>query len=335
MKMLRKLLLPFSLIYGFIVWLRNKLYDWGIKKSAEFTIPVICVGNLSVGGTGKSPMIEHLIQLMQNQHNLATLSRGYKRESKGFYVLNGKESAAYVGDEPLQFKSKFPSITVAVDEQRKRGIENLLALKNAPDLVLLDDAFQHRKVTPSHSILLTSYNSLYCNDYILPAGNLREPRTGAKRANIIVVTKCPTSLSNQEMEKIKKKLQQLEYQQVFFSSIKYADEVINHKNEKLNLQHLKDFSLVTGIANPIPLLQHLEELHLKFNHLNFPDHYNFKEKDLLKIKQSSLVITTEKDFMRLKNEIDSSLLYYLPIEIEILKDNQDFENTIKSWLQNY
>ncbi|SHI94278.1 lipid-A-disaccharide kinase [Mesonia phycicola] len=335
MKMLRKLLLPFSLIYGFIVWLRNKLYDWEIKKSAKFTIPVICVGNLSVGGTGKSPMIEHLIKLLKDKHNLATLSRGYKRESKGFYILSGNETAAYVGDEPLQFKSKFSSITVAVDEQRKRGIENLLALKNTPDVVLLDDAFQHRKVTPSHSILLTSYNNLYCNDYILPAGNLREPKSGAKRANIIVVTKCPKDLSDLEMNKIKKKLKPLKQQKVFFSSIKYANEVINHKNERLNIDNSKDFSLVTGIANPTPLLQHLEKLNLKFNHLNFPDHYNFKEKDLQKIKQSNLVITTEKDFMRLKNEIDASQLYYLPIEIEILKDNLDFENTIKSWLQNY
>ena len=328
MAVLRKLLFPFSLLYGFIVLLRNKLYDWEIKKSTGFDVPVICVGNLSVGGTGKSPMMEYLIRLLKEKKTVATLSRGYKRESKGFYLLTGNEKAAYVGDEPLQFKTKFPGIQVAVDEKRVRGIEQLLQLKQKPEVILLDDAFQHRKVKPNFSILLTTYNDLFINDFILPAGNLREPKNGAKRANVIVVTKCALDTSEEDMKTLSKKLKVSTHQQVFFTSIRYPKQVYNLQQNTLPTATLKDFTLVTGIANPQPLLKHLDTLQLNYKHLNFPDHYNFKEKDISALKKEKLIITTEKDFMRLKSSLKPEQLYYLPMEVIFLKDTQKFEEVI-------
>jgi len=330
MKMLRKLLLPFSILYGLIVWLRNKLYDWEIKKSVKFNVPVICVGNLSVGGTGKSPMIEFLIRLLKDEKKLATLSRGYKRESKGFYLLKENEKAAYVGDEPLQFKTKFPMIQVAVDEQRVRGVSNLLQLKNAPQVILLDDAFQHRKITPSFSILLTPFHDLFINDFILPAGNLREPRSGAERAEVIVVTKCPKNTSLEQMEKIAERLKKNVALPVYFSGITYGNLIFNSENTKKSLKELKSFTLVTGIANPKPLLEYLKNEGLVFEHIAFPDHYNFKDQDIEKLKKNDLILTTEKDFMRLKNRIPAKKLFYLPIEIKILHNAVTFKKLIKS-----
>ncbi len=328
MAVLRKLLFPFSLLYGLIVLLRNKLYDWGIKKSTSFEIPIMCVGNLSVGGTGKSPMIEYLIKLLKERKRVATLSRGYKRESKGFYLLTGNEKASYVGDEPLQFKTKFYSIQVAVDEKRVRGIEELLQLKQKPEVVLLDDAFQHRKVKPGFSILLTTYKDLFIHDYVLPAGNLREPKNGARRANVIVVTKCPLDTSEKEMKILEEKLKLKCDLPVFFTSIKYSNQVYNLQQKALATEALKDFILVTGIANPQPLLKHLNELQLNYKHFNFPDHYNFKEKEITALKKEKLIITTEKDFMRLKNRLKQEQLYYLPIEVHFLKDSEKFEEII-------
>ena len=332
MKILRKLLFPFSILYGIIVSLRNKLYDWRWKKSVSFSIPVICIGNLSVGGTGKSPMIEYLLRLLKDEKKLATLSRGYKRESEGFYLLNGTETGSYVGDEPLQFKTKFPEVKVAVDEQRVRGIQNLLKLEEEPEVVLLDDAFQHRKVQPSHSILLTTHDNLYAKDLILPAGNLREPRSGAKRADLIVVTKCKPTISAEEMLKIKQQLKPLPSQKVFFSAIKYSAVAYNIQQNLKPLQHFKNFTLVTGIAKPQPFVKHLKQLGLEFKHLDFPDHYNFKRDDLQKINKAELILTTEKDFMRLKSQINSEKLYYLPIEVEILNEPDKFNEIVKSWV---
>lgn len=329
MAVLRKLLFPFSLLYGFLVLLRNKLYDWNIKKSVGFPIPVICVGNLSVGGTGKSPMIEYLIRLLINEKKkIATLSRGYKRESKGFYLLQGNEKGSYVGDEPLQFKSKFPEIQVAVDEQRVRGIGKLLQFDPKLEVILLDDAFQHRKVKPRFSVLLTTYKDLFIHDFILPAGNLREPKIGAKRANTIVVTKCPEDLSEEKMNDLSQQLRQQPHQEIFFCGINYSLHVYNNKHQELTLEKLKKFTLVTGIANPAPLLEYLNQLQLTYKHLNYPDHYNFKPKDIAELKKDGLIVTTEKDFMRLKNEISAEKLYFLPIKIKFLRDQGKFNDLL-------
>ena len=207
MNLLRKILFPFSILYGFITSIRNFLFDIGVLKSYSFDLPIIAVGNLSVGGTGKTPQIEYLIRLLSDKYKVATLSRGYKRQSEGFILANEISDAKQLGDEPFQFYQKFKNIQVAVDANRKNGIEQLLSNSDAPEIILLDDAFQHRKVKAGFYIMLTSYGDLYANDFMLPTGNLRESRSGAQRANIIIVTKCPSSLSLDAQNNIKKQRQ--------------------------------------------------------------------------------------------------------------------------------
>ena len=211
MNWFRKILFPFSFLYFFIISLRNYFYDVGILKFFSFEIPIIVVGNLSVGGTGKTPMIEYLIRLLSENYKVATLSRGYKRKSKGFVLANAETDVLEIGDEPYQFLKKFPKIQVAVDANRKRGIENLLTQKNAPDIILLDDAYQHRKVKAGFYILLTAYEDFFFDDFILPVGNLREDKSGAKRADIVIVTKCPLAISIMEQEKIRNKIIKYQY----------------------------------------------------------------------------------------------------------------------------
>ena len=332
MRLLRKILFPFSLIYSGITSIRNKMYDLGILKSSTFDLPVICVGNLSVGGTGKSPMIEYLISLLKDEFAVATLSRGYKRETSGFYLLQGTELAKAVGDEPLQFKSKFPEVAVAVDEQRKRGIEELQKVKPRPEVILLDDAFQHRKVKAGLNILLSSYGKLYSEDQVLPTGNLREPRSGAARAQLVVITKCPVDLSQPEKERIRRRLRLKQQQQLFFSGIAYGGKVYNESSE-MGLQKLagQKFSLVTGIANPQPLVDYLNTQDLEFDHLSYPDHHNFSKKEIEALRELPFVLTTEKDFMRLKGVLEAGKLFYLPMEMKFLcaEEQEEFDRTIQ------
>ena len=329
----RKLLYPFSLLYGGVTALRNKFYDNRIFESQTYGLPVIAVGNLSVGGTGKTPMVEYLIKLLKQDHKVATLSRGYKRSSKGFHLLKGSETAVEVGDEPLQFKNKFPEVLVAVDENRSHGIEQLLQNSTPPDLILLDDAFQHRKVKAGLYILLTPYQNLYSGDLVLPAGDLREPRAGAKRADIVIVTKCPEDLSAEEQKKVASKLKLQERQELYFSSINYSEEVIGEER-KLQLQELqkRHFTLVTGIANPKPLVAYLQQKGLDFDHIAFPDHHNFSILEIKELQSKGLILTTEKDYMRLKNDISEEDLFYLPIQTRILNDPAAFEARIFSFL---
>ena len=328
----RKLLYPVSLLYGGIMRLRNNFYDRKIFESHSFEIPVICVGNLSMGGTGKSPMVEYLIALLKDEVKVATLSRGYKRTTSGFFLLNGNESAAETGDEPLQFKTKFPDVTVAVDEKRSRGIETLLRLNKPPDVILLDDAFQHRKVSAELNILLTPYHNLYSDDLVLPAGNLREPVSGADRARVIVVTKCPQRLSGEEKSDIRNKLRIKHGQQLYFSKVVYGEQAVS-RDVSVDLENFRngEFCLVTGIANPAPLVKHLKNLELNFEHLRFPDHHNFISAELNRINEHQLVLTTEKDFMRLKGEIAEDKLFYLPIKTAFLDDGIKFDRFVKSY----
>lgn len=333
MQNLRKILFPFSLLYGGIVQLRNKAFDWGWISSKSYDFPVICVGNLSVGGTGKSPMIEYLIRLLSQEYRLATLSRGYKRETSGFHLLSGAETAKEAGDEPLQFKTKFPDVQVAVDADRQHGIAQLMKGSPTPEVILLDDAFQHRKVKAGFSILLTSYDSIYASDCILPAGNLREPKSGAQRADIIVVSKCPGDLSKQKQQEIERKLKINLDQQVFFSYIKYAGSVINKAGKKLLFEELpKNFTLVTGIAKPAHLVDFLKQKNLDFNHLKFPDHHNFSPSELNELQKASFILTTEKDFMRLQAHFSADKLYYLPIEQDFLNKKNQFDTKIMNWI---
>ncbi|WP_299113234.1 tetraacyldisaccharide 4'-kinase [uncultured Winogradskyella sp.] len=319
MKILRILLFPIVPIYFLVTWLRNKLYDSGLKSSKSYDFSVICVGNLSTGGTGKTPMIEYLVRLLSKKKKVATLSRGYKRVTKGFLLANDKANVDTIGDEPFQFYKKYKDIYVAVDEDRQHGIAELRNLNLKPEIILLDDAYQHRKVNPGLNILLTSYNKLYTNDIVLPTGNLREPKLGAKRANIIVVTKCPDNLPEEKKAAVVKQIAPKNHQNVFFSSIKYSEKVMSESSEK-RLHDLSSFTLVTGIANAKPLVEFLKSKALDFEHLEYGDHYNFTIKDIELLEQKDLILTTEKDYMRLL-DIESlrSKLFYLPIEIVLDK----------------
>ncbi|CDF78224.1 tetraacyldisaccharide 4'-kinase' [Formosa agariphila KMM 3901] len=335
MKLLRYIFFPIVPIYYGVTWLRNKLFDLGVLESTSYDFPVICVGNLSVGGTGKTPMIEYLIRTLKNDYKLATLSRGYKRKSEGFQVGKSGVTADVLGDEPFQFYSKYASeITVAVDADRGAGILKLRELEPKPNVILLDDAFQHRKVKAGFNIMLTTYFNLFTDDYVLPTGDLREPKSGAKRADIIVVTKCPTSLKTEAKTYIVTRISPEPNQKVFFSTIKYAEFVVS-KSDKKPLVQLPKFTLITGIANPKPLVDYLLNMGLDFEHLNFKDHHDFTTDELETFKVKSLIITTEKDFMRLNQfAFLEDTLYYLGIEIEL--DNPlDFNASIQNFITSY
>ena len=333
MKILRYILFPIMPFYYLATWLRNKLFDLGIKKSKSYSTPVICVGNLSVGGTGKTPMIEYLITILKNEYKVAALSRGYKRKSKGFQLGDKNASAETLGDEPFQFYNKFKEdVLVAVDADRQNGIEQLMNLANAPEVILLDDAYQHRKVKAGFNILLTTYADPYFKDFVLPTGNLREPRSGANRANIIVVTKCPDNLQETDKPLFLKRINADKNQHVFFSSIAYAETLLSGE-KTMNVEDLTSFCLVTGIANPRPLTDFLESKNLKFEHLNFNDHHNFTPADIAELSKKELIVTTEKDFMRLKDyEVLKSKLFYLPISITVDKTSK-FSSLIKAYLE--
>ena len=249
MNFLRKILFPLAFLYWLITFIRNWLYDMGVFKSYSFDVPIIAVGNLSVGGTGKTPQIEYLIRLLSEKYRVAVLSRGYKRLSKGFVLADDQATANSIGDEPFQFYSKFPTIQVAVDANRKKGIEKLLQLQNKPEVILLDDAFQHRKVKAGFYILLTAYDDLFCDDFILPFGNLRESALGKKRADMIIITKCPQDLSELAQQNIKEKLQVK--QPVYYTTIQYDDCVYGNENS-IHVETLKSESklLIAGIAKP-------------------------------------------------------------------------------------
>ena len=334
-KLLRYLLWPFSLLYGLVLSIRNLFFDTGIFESTSYDIPVIAVGNLSVGGTGKTPQIEYFIRLLQNDYNIAVLSRGYMRKSEGFVLANENTTVAEIGDEPFQFFQKFKNIKVAVDADRTNGIQQLLHTDPSIDLILLDDAYQHRKVKASIYVLLTAYDNRYTNDFVLPLGDLREARSGAKRSNAIVVTKCPNNLSVEEKHKVIDEIKPMKHQQVFFSSIGYDDEIRSDK-EIVKFSELKDYEivLVTGIAKPQPLLNYLTTLNVKFRHLDFPDHHNFNDADIDKIQNSyksiesskKLILTTEKDYTRLSGFVDN--LYSLGIRSAIEQSDQ-FDHFIK------
>ncbi|OEK09014.1 tetraacyldisaccharide 4'-kinase [Flavivirga aquatica] len=334
MKILRYILFPIMQIYFFATWLRNKLYDLGIKKSISYSFPVICVGNLSVGGTGKTPMIEYLIKLLKDDYKVATLSRGYKRKTKGFQLGNKTSNAESLGDEPFQFYNKFKNdIHVAVDADRNNGIKSLQLIENPPEVVLLDDAFQHRKVKAGFNILLTTYSDPYFSDVVLPTGNLRESRNGAKRANIIIITKCPENLDKATKENILAQIKREPNQHVFFSTITYSNTIVSENTSKI-IEGLKAFTLVTGIANATPLIDFLNSKGLKFNHLNFKDHHEFSQQDIDELNKKELIVTTEKDFMRLKDYKSlKDKLFYLPISVSISDDTKIGE-LIKHFLAN-
>ena len=336
---LRKIAYPFSLLYGFITSIRNFLFNVKVLKSLEYITPTIVVGNLSVGGTGKTPQIEYLIRLLQNNYKIAVLSRGYKRKSEGFVLADEHASAESIGDEPFQYYQKFKNIIVCVDANRRNAIEQLEQLASPPDLILLDDAFQHRKVKGGFNVLLTSFHNLYVDDCMLPTGNLRESKLGAKRAQAIIVTKCPEDLLEEQQSRITTKLKPLANQSVFFTTISY-DETLKGETE-MELKNLKsaEILLITGIANPLPLTNYLREQEINFKHLNFPDHYNFKEKDILTINEAyesiqsknKIVLTTEKDYVRIFGRLKN--VYYISIKTTFINHKSSFDTIINNYVE--
>lgn len=347
MKKLRWLLLPFSLLYALVVVIRNWCYDVGWFKSSAFNLPVISVGNLAVGGAGKSPMTEYLVRLLKADYKLATLSRGYGRSTKGFLIANDTSTAADIGDEPAQFKHKFPDVTVAVCEDRVNGINQL---KSDYDLVILDDAYQHRAVKPGLSILLFDYKKLNEPDFLLPAGDLREPFGGKMRADIIVVSKCPVNLSVDEQEQMAEKIKPYPYQQMFFTSINYlALKNLDGKEYSNKLTADTQVFLLTGIAGSAPLKQYLQSITPHINHHNYADHHRFSLKNIAKLADEFLaepsinkvVITTEKDAERLKQPellplLSKLPILVLPISIQFLNNGQqEFNNQITNYVRKY
>ncbi|WP_322193428.1 tetraacyldisaccharide 4'-kinase [Aquimarina sp. 2201CG5-10] len=335
MNLLRKILLPIVPVYYFVTWLRNILYDLNIKKSERYDFPLIAIGNLSTGGTGKSPMVEYIVRLLKDKVRLATLSRGYKRETEGFQMVSLTSTTKEVGDEPLQFKTKFNEITVAVDGDRRNGIARLRSFKPSPEIIILDDAYQHRKVKAGFYVLLTAYGDLYCDDIVLPTGNLREPRKGAERADIIVVTKCPENISVEEKDRIAKKLKIKKEQTLFFTKICYGDKILNASEESKSIKTIANtpFVLVTGIANPKPLIEYYRGLGLDFKHINFPDHHNFTIKEIEDLKKHNLIITTEKDYVRLASDFSKETLWYQPIEVEFVENEVVFNEKIIEYIK--
>lgn len=332
MILLRKLLFPLAILYGLITSIRNYLYDKGILKSYSFDIPVIAVGNLSVGGTGKTPQIEYLIRLLSPDYKVATLSRGYKRKSEGFILADANANAEILGDEPFQYFQKFPQIQVAVDADRRNGITELLSQSEKPEVILLDDAFQHRKVKAGFYILLTAYDELFCDDFMLPTGNLRESRNGAKRANMIIVTKCPPNITELAQEKVKKKIG-LDLP-IFFSYVEYDDKVYN-SNASLAVTEVKlqEKLLLAGIAKPKPFFDYLQSGNDVV--MIFSDHHHFTESDILNIKSQAvdkIIVTTEKDFVRLEAEIFAAQLYYLPIKSQLVNHRDTFDQIILNYV---
>jgi tetraacyldisaccharide 4'-kinase len=343
MKLRHFLLAPLAFCYGILMAIRNLLFDFGLLRSVEFDKPVISVGNLSFGGTGKTPHIEYLIRLLSPAHFVATLSRGYGRKSDGFIIASKRSNVKYIGDEPLQFAKKFEAVKVAVDEKRARGVSLLLQKYPKLDVILLDDAFQHRYVKPGLSILLTDYHQPYTEDMVLPSGTLREFKSGARRADVIVVTKTPKIFSPITRRRFLEDIRPLPHQKVLFSYIRYGNPVAPFDNALHDYPaRVNSILLFDGIANDMPLREHLERMCTDLEVIKFADHHMYSEKDLLMIRkrfddlptQKKVMITTEKDFMRLKNPSFGNLLknwplFYIPIEIEFHGDDKEsFENEV-------
>lgn len=347
-RLLQIILYPVSLVYGLIMQIRNLLFNLGILPSARFEKPIISVGNLSYGGTGKTPHIEYIIKLLTPPLHLATLSRGYGRKSRGFIMGSEQSTVKNIGDEPMQFLEKFQGIEVAVDERRRRGIQFLLQKHPDLDVILLDDAFQHRYVKTGISILLTDYHRLYMEDFVLPSGTLREFRSGANRADIIIVTKTPKIFSPITRRRILEEMKPAAHQRVFFSYITYNDPIPAYEKAGFTFpQKVTNILLFTGIANDYPLREHLARLCSELVVIKYPDHHPYKDKDIEDIikkyhdlpTQKKIIITTEKDMMRLKTpELGTKLhnlpLFYVPMEIDFHgADKESFNNEIIKYVK--
>jgi tetraacyldisaccharide 4'-kinase len=347
LKSFRILLLPFALIYWLVIGIRNWLYNKKIIPSASFAFPLICVGNLAVGGTGKSPMVEYLVRLLKDQYKIATLSRGYKRRTKGYALANKESTALEIGDEPMQFHVKFPDVPVAVGEERLDAIPQLLHDRPETQAIILDDAFQHRAIKAGLNILLTDYNNLFTRDFYLPTGDLRDLQSEYKRAEVIVVTKCKPDLSIQEKEKIIKEINVQPGQSIFFASMEYGQPYHIFKHSGFSLSENTEVLLVSGIANPRPLKNLLEKHSKTYYMLQYPDHRIFTIDDLKEMKKrfetienvNKIILTTEKDAVRLVKfnaEIADWPLYVIPVRHHFLYGEAgSFNQLIINFIRNF
>ncbi len=351
---IQPLFYPLSYLYGLGVKLRNKLFDWGCLRAKSYSIPVICIGNLAVGGTGKTPHTEYIIRLLKDKYRIAVLSRGYKRKTSGFLLANEHSTSNEIGDEPYQMKRKFPDILIAVDANRCAGIEQLLALPEGkrPEVILLDDAFQHRYVSPSLSIVLTDFHRLFCFDKLLPVGRLREPIIGIRRANMVIVTKCDGDMMPIDYRIIQEKINLSAHQSIHFTRILYADFLPVFSNQapslsKNNIDKENELLVITGIASPESFIKEIHQLSNNVSTLTFPDHHAFMKSDIAAIHNvfekmnpaKRYILTTEKDAVRFMDnphipETWKSRMYYLPITVDFCTDSR-FDEAITNHITTF
>lgn len=345
MSFLEIVLYPFSVIYDLVTRVRNHLFNIEYKRSFRFETNVIAVGNLSVGGTGKTPMIEYLIRLLEDKYQITTLSRGYGRKTRGFRIANEQDSSKTIGDEPFQFYNKFKNVSVSVGEQRAVAIPFILAEKPDTEVILLDDAYQHRYVDPSLNILLTDYQKPFFEDLLLPSGRLRESRKGANRANVIVVTKCPNDLDENGMKGFTDEIRKYNNTaEIFFSCIQYEVPTPVYKQGTWYKRTL----LFSGIANDSKLKEYVSKKYDLLDVIKFADHQTYKTSDLLKIKDTfeqlpnkeKCLLTTEKDMVKLidegiDDEFKSLPVFYLPIKFNFLKDGKRFDEIVLNSISTY
>lgn len=340
------LLFPIALLYKIVLIIRHKLFDWKIFRSKKFDIPIICVGNLSVGGTGKTPHVEYLIRLLAGKYRIGVLSRGYKRKTKGFVLAQKGVTANDIGDEPMQFFKKY-DVMLAVDANRCEGVKKMLNQENAPEVIVLDDAYQHRKIEVGLNILLTDYHKLYCDDYLLPVGRLRDITDAAKRAQIIVVTKSPRIFSPFFVEEVRNKLKIKVYQQLFFSYLDYKEMVpVTQVAMALKDRSMRTIILFCAIANPHSLKEYLRSICTDLIVFEYDDHHRFKKEEVAAIRKKydetlgkKVIVTTEKDLMRLVDTpefeiLKDTLLFYAPVEVRFHnKDLITFDNQVLRYVR--
>ena len=343
----RMLLFPFSLVYLLIIWIRNKLYDNNFFKSVSFNLPIICVGNLAVGGTGKSPMVEYLVRILKEEFPIATLSRGYKRKTRGYALANSRSTALEIGDEPMQFFLKFPDIAVSVGEERVEAIPQLLHDRPDTKVIILDDAFQHRTISAGLNILLVECGNLFTRDWYLPTGDLRDEKRSYKRADIIIITKTPPELTEEQRLDVIDEIEPLENQEIFFSTIKYGAPYHIVTHEQTSITEEMEVLLVTGIANPRPLKKMLQDITGTYYLMSYNDHHIFTIDDLKDIiaRYKSLtsgikiIVTTEKDAVRLskfEQELKELPVYVLPIEQQFLfNQGQQFNERVRRFIVDF
>ena len=343
------MLFPFALLYWMAVWLRNKLFDWGVLKSTAFNFPILCIGNLALGGTGKTPMTEWTIRKLKHKYQIATLSRGYKRRTKGFCIANEQTTALEIGDEPMQFYQKFPDVTVAVGEERIVAIPQILYQRPQTEMIILDDAMQHRSVKAGFNIMLTEYSNLFTRDFVFPCGDLRDIKSSAKRAQCIIVTKCPADFAQEESNSIKKEILNNEGQSIYFATMKYGIPYHISTLEERNLTRTDQVLLVCGIANPEPIKRYLSLNVAIYEMLKFKDHHIFTTTDLKDIQnsyqkvniggQTPIILTTEKDAVRLnkfKEELKHLPIFVLPVQHEIMfEDENELLTQIECFVQAF